>query len=213
MIFQDNVLRAYLKNVYFITGTALGGKTTVSRLLGKRHNIPVYDMDDHFPGHRALSDSLHQPSMNKVFRDADEFFGRSVEEYRQWLISNSREQLDFMVLDLIILSQNGRILCDCQLTTEEAAAITVPERTVYLLKDELNIAWEYANRPDHQPFNNYIRSATDYEKAQAVCNETLYSLNQPIIKAVKDSEWFWLERDPARTAEETADIIEKHFGW
>lgn len=33
MIFQDNVIKEYLKNVYFITGTPCGGKTTVSRAL------------------------------------------------------------------------------------------------------------------------------------------------------------------------------------
>ena len=101
MIIQDNVLKAYLKNVYFITGTHLGGKTTVSRILSDRHSIPVYDMDETFPVHQRISDSVHQPAMNQQFRDADEFFGRSVEDYRNWLIRNSREQLDFILLDLI----------------------------------------------------------------------------------------------------------------
>ncbi|XCP86497.1 AAA family ATPase [Roseburia hominis] len=44
MIFQDNVLKEYLKNVYFVTGTPCGGKTTVSRELAKRHNLVVYDI-------------------------------------------------------------------------------------------------------------------------------------------------------------------------
>ncbi|MBQ1445780.1 MAG: hypothetical protein IIZ14_00865, partial [Solobacterium sp.] len=79
MNIQDNVLKAYLKNVYFITGTHLGGKTTVSRILAERHHIPVYDMDDRFPFHQQISDPEHQPAMNQQFRDADEFFGRSVE--------------------------------------------------------------------------------------------------------------------------------------
>ena len=35
MIFQDNVIKEYLKNVYFITGTPCGGKTTVSRLAAR----------------------------------------------------------------------------------------------------------------------------------------------------------------------------------
>ena len=38
MIFQDNVIKEYLRNVYFITGTPCGGKTTISRELAKRHN-------------------------------------------------------------------------------------------------------------------------------------------------------------------------------
>ena len=39
MIIQDNALKAYLKNVYFITGTPCGGKTTISRALAQRHGL------------------------------------------------------------------------------------------------------------------------------------------------------------------------------
>lgn len=112
MIFQDNVIKAYLKNVYFITGTPCGGKTTISRELAKRHNLMLYDIDEQFPDHQQKSSPDFQPAMNKKFRDADEFFGRTVEEYKKWLIDNTREQLDFVVLDLIRLSRNQLVLCD-----------------------------------------------------------------------------------------------------
>lgn len=35
MILQDNIIKEFLKNVYFITGTPCGGKTTISRELAK----------------------------------------------------------------------------------------------------------------------------------------------------------------------------------
>lgn len=98
MIFQDNVIKKYLKNVYFITGTPCGGKTTISRELAKRYDFPVYDVDEQFANHQKISNTAFQPAMNKVFKDADEFFGRTVEEYKKWLIENTREQLDFMSL-------------------------------------------------------------------------------------------------------------------
>ncbi len=75
MIFQDNVIKEYLKNVYFITGTPCGGKTTVSRKLAKRHNLLVYDIDEQFAKHQKISTPDFQPSMNRVFKDADEFLG------------------------------------------------------------------------------------------------------------------------------------------
>ena len=71
MIFQDNVIKEYLKNVYFITGTPCGGKTTVSRALGKKYGIQVYDIDEMFPSHQLLSNAEHQPAMNRTFTDAD----------------------------------------------------------------------------------------------------------------------------------------------
>lgn len=213
MIFQDNIIKNLLKNVYFLTGTPCGGKTTVSRALGKKYNIPVYDIDEMFPYHQKLSNKEHQPAMNKSFKNADEFFGRSVEEYKNWLIQNTREQLDFVLMDLIQLSRNGMILCDCHLTMEEAEKITEPSRIVFLVKEPGALVDDYCNRPDHQGFSHFIHSATDFEKAKAICNETLYSLNKEHYEAIKKSSYFWLDREANRSVEETVSLVEKHFGW
>ena len=213
MILQDNVIKAYLKNVYFITGTPCGGKTTISRALGKKHNIPVYDIDEQFAIHQRMSDKAFQPAMNQDFADADAFFGRSVEEYRNWLLQNTREQLDFVLLDLIRLSQNGRILCDCHLTVEEAEKITDPSKIVFMLKEPRDLVDDYCNRPDHQGFSDFIHSTTNFEKAKTVCNETLRTLNEKRYNDIKNSRYFWLERDNDRSVEETVKLVEQHFGW
>ncbi len=212
MVFQDNVLKEYLKNVYFITGTPCGGKTTVSRALAQKHGLPVYDIDAHFDAHQALSDALSQPSMNKTFPDADAFFGRSVEEYEQWLTDNTREQLDFVLLDLIRLSQEQILLCDCHLTVEEAQKLTDPSRIVFLIKDPSDLIEDYRNRPDHQGFNRFINSASDPQKAKATCNATLRSLNEKRIAAIKASEYLWLERTETSRVEDTLRQVERHFG-
>ena len=213
MIFQDNVIKEYLRNVYFITGTPCGGKTTVTKALGKKYNIPVYVIDEQFTIHQLMSDPEHQPNMNKHFMDADEFFGRSVEEYRNWLLGNSREQLDYVLLDLIKLSQDRIILCDIHIVAEEALRITDPSRIAFLIKEPKDLVEEYSNRPDHQGFRDFIHSASDYEKAKATCNETLYSLNIERYNYIKSSGFFWLERDENRSVDETVALVEKHFGW
>ena len=212
MNIQDNVIKAYLKNVYFVTGTACGGKSTISRALAERHNLLLFDIDQRFDQHQQLSDPAFQPAMNKHFRDADEFFGRSVEEYRQWLLDNTREQLDFVLLDLIRLSQNQPVVCDCHLTLEQVGFLTDPSRVVFLLKEPSNIIEDYCNRPDHQGFNQFINSASDPAKAKATCNETLRSLNTDYYRAVKGSEYFWVERTPESTVQKTTQLVEEHFG-
>ena len=212
MIFQDNIIKKYLENVYFIAGTPCGGKTTVSRALSKKYGIPVYDIDERFEEHQRMSDPASQPSMNWQFKDADEFFGRSVEEYRSWLLKNTREQLDFVLLDLMRLSQNGKIICDCHLTLEQAAQVTEPSRMAFMIKKPENLVDEYCNRADHQGFSDFIHSATDVEKAKKTCNETLLSLNEKFYEDVKASEYFWLERDDKRSVEETAELVARHFG-
>lgn len=212
MEFQDNVIKEYLKNVYFITGTPCGGKTTISRELAKRHDLFIYDIDERFSGHQKISNSSYQPAMNKVFKDADEFFGRTVEEYKKWLIDNTREQLDFVLLDLIRLSQNQKVLCDCHLTMEQAEKFTEASRIVFLIKEPSNLVEDYCNRSDHQDFSNFINSATDVDKAKATCNATLTSLNEKTYHDIKESGYFWLERTPESTVDETTGKVERHFG-
>ena len=213
MIFQDNIIKQYLKNVYFVAGTPCGGKTTVTRALSKMYGIPVYDIDERFPEHQAMSDPVSQPSMNKNFRDTDEFFGRSVEEYKAWLLSNTREQLDFVLLDLMRLSKDQIILCDCHLTLEQAAQITDPSHVAFMLKKPENLVDEYCNRPDHQGFSDFIHSATDFEQAKATCNETLLSLNAKYYEDVKASGYFWLDRADGRSVTENAALTATHFGF
>lgn len=212
MIFQDNILKEYLRNVYFITGTPCGGKSTVSRALGKKHGIPVYDIDEQFSFHQSISDSEHQPNMNKGFKDADEFFGRSVEEYKAWLMGIMDEQLGFIILDLIKLSQNGPVICDCHLTMEQIERLSKSSRAAFMISDPTDLVETYCNRPDHQDFSNYIHSATDYEKAKKTCTQTLYELNMSKYNDIKNSDYFWLERDPGRSVDETVALVEKHLG-
>ena len=135
MIFQDNVMKEYLKNVYFITGTPCGGKTTLSRALAEKYGFELFDIDERFDEHKKISDPLFQPAMNTYFKSADEFFGRTVEEYKNWLLENTREQLEFVLLDLIRLSESKKVLCDCHLTVAQALAFSEPARVVFLIKD------------------------------------------------------------------------------
>lgn len=89
MIFQDNVIKEYLKNVYFITGTPCGGKTTVSRALAKKYGFELFDVDERFDEHKKMSNPLFQPAMNTYFNSADEFFGRKLDMNFDYLFRSS----------------------------------------------------------------------------------------------------------------------------
>ena len=151
--------------------------------------------------------------MNKVFQDADEFFGRTVDEYKKWLTENTREQLDFVLLDLISLSQHQIVLCDCHLTMEQAEQLTDVSRIAFLIKEPSNIIDDYCSHPDHQDFSNFINSASEPKKAKATCNETLKRLNENHYTAIRKSNYYWIERTPKSTVEDTVRKVERHFGF
>lgn len=89
MIYSDKYKKEQFKNVYFITGTATGGKTTISKALAEKYGWLRYDVDEEFDRHKSLSNSKDNPAMNKTFKNADEFFMRDVNEYEKWLKDNT----------------------------------------------------------------------------------------------------------------------------
>ena len=128
-------------------------------------------------------------------------------------MNNTREQLEFVLLDLIRLSENKKVLCDCHLTVAQALAFSEPARVVFLIKDPSNLVDEYGNRPDHQGFFQYLNSATDIEKAKQTVNITLYELNVNRIEEIKKQFFlFWIERTVDSTVESTLTCVEKHLG-
>lgn len=213
MEIQDNVLKEALKNVYFISGTACGGKSTIARELGKKHNILVYDIDQVFSEHRNISSEKNQPSMNQDFADADEYFDRSFDEYKEWLVKNKREQFDFVILDLIRLARHKKVICDCHMSTEQARHLTKPSHIAFLVRSPKNVIDDYCNGEDHTEFKEFIESTSDVSKAKDLCNQVLESINEEKYNDITESEFFWLQRDDTRNIQDTVEIIENHFGW
>ena len=54
-----------------------------------RYGFELFDVDERFDEHKKMSNPLFQPAMNTYFNSADEFLGRTVEEYKNWLLNNT----------------------------------------------------------------------------------------------------------------------------
>ena len=201
------------KNVYFITGTATGGKTTISKALAEKYGWLRYDVDVEFDRHQQLSNPIDQPNMNKTFKNADEFFLRDAAEYVQWLKDNTREQMEFILKDLKEISKSQKVVCDLHLTVEEADKIVNLNQIVFLIRESNeNIIDDYCNRKSHEGFNKFINSSTNPAKAKENCNNVLKIVNQERTKKIKNSKYLWIERNENSTVEKTLKTIEKHFG-
>ena len=200
------------KNVYFITGTATGGKTTISKALSEKYGYLRYDVDEEFDHHKLLSNPIDQPNMNKEFKNADEFFLRDKNEYIAWLVNNSNEQLEFVLNDLIELSKNQKVVCDLHLTVDEAREIADINQLVFLIReDNTNIIDDYINRKSHEGFKKFINSATNPEAAKKNCNEVLKTLNEKRCEDIRKSEYLYIERNNTSTVEQTLKLVEQQF--
>ena len=211
-IYLDKYKKEQFKNVYFITGTATGGKSTLARELCKRYGFYLYDVDQQFDRHKSLCTPNEKPNMHKTFKDADEFFLRPVKEYKQWLIDNSNEQLEFILDDIVELSKNQIVVCDLHLTVEQAREVVYNNQVVFLIRENnKNIIDDYCNRKDHQGFNNFINSASKPELAKSNCNQVLFEINEERCANIKNSEFLFVERNENSTVENTLKIVQNHF--
>lgn len=212
-IYLDRYKKEQFKNVYFITGTATGGKTTISKALADKYGWIRYDVDERFDEHKKRTNPVTEPNMNKSFKDADEFFMRDKNEYVAWLIDNSKEQLKFILEDLVELSKEQIVVCDMHLSVDEADEIADYNQVVFLIRENnSNIIDDYCNRKSHEGFRNFINSATSPVEAKRNCNEVLKTINEKRCKAIKNSNYFYIERNEMSTVENTLYQVEKHFG-
>ena len=86
MNIAENILKHNLQNVYFLTGTALAGKTTMSKILAEKHGFIRFNdnwHEDNFQVFRSICNEKHQPhsTKKKETTDWEAFFGRTVEEF------------------------------------------------------------------------------------------------------------------------------------
>lgn len=212
-LYLEKYKKEQFKNVYFITGTATGGKTTISKALAEKYGWLRYDVDEKFDEHKKLSNSKDKPNMNKIFRGADEFFLRDVNEYVQWLKDNSREQMEFILADLVELSKTQKVVCDLHLTIEEAEKLAYQNQIVFLIRENNdNIIDDYCNRKSHEGFNRFINSSSNPSKAKQNCNAVLRIINEERSNAIRNSKFLYIERNSKSTVENTLKIVEERFG-
>lgn len=212
MVIQDNVIKKYLKNVIFLSGEAYAGKTTIAKMLEKEFGIIRYREGDEWDRHFEFSDIEHQPAMN-YDRSSDwiRFFSQKPADYNKWLDDGLREQLDFMIMDLVKLSQNQKIIVDCCIPVEILKKITDYEQVVLLLAPIEMKREKYFDREDKSEVRDFILSFPNgIELLENVKNALVYN-GERKLKEMKNSGFKWFMREERDTLQETYEAVCQHF--
>lgn len=101
MDLPSNIIKHFLRNVYFVSGCACGGKSTISKYLSEKYKVVLYNWDERFPQHKEISDPSYQPYMNKEFRSWEEYFSRPPLEYAESIRKSMLEQVEIAIIELI----------------------------------------------------------------------------------------------------------------
>ena len=121
--------------------------------------------------------------------------------------------MEFILADLVELSKTQKVVCDLHLTVEEAGRLANRNQIVFLIRENNdNIIDDYCNRKSHEGFNRFINSSSNPNMAKQNCNEVLRIINEERCVAIRNSNFFYVERNENSTVENTLKQVEELFG-
>jgi len=219
MKIENNILKHYLRNVYFITGTAYAGKSTTVKMLADR-----YDMifcGENF--HSAVSDIVATPDAQpdicfmKSLTDWKEFVTRTPEEYARWMYSTGREAAEFEVAELIAISQDRKVIVDTNIPVDILKEISDYHHVAVMLSPQSMSVERFFDRsdPEKQFLLRVIESCEEPERVMENYRRGLALINsKENYDTYANSGFFTVVRQEsdADTREEVCDAIAKHFG-
>ena len=219
MKIDNNILKHYLKNVYFITGTSYAGKSTMATMLAERHGMLLCGENYHMEVSEVVATPETHPDLcyNRSLTDWRDFVTRTPEEYERWIYAVGREAAEFEVAHLIAVSQNQKVIVDTNIPLEILKEISDYSRVVVMLSPQSMSVERFFDRsdPDKQFLLSVIDSCDDPASVMENYRRGLARINsKEHYDEYANSGFFTVLREDngVDTKEETCHKIAKHFG-
>lgn len=216
---ENNILKHYLKNVYFITGTAYAGKSTTVKMLADRYNMIFCGENFHSVVSDVVATDDKQPDICflKNITDWKDFVTRSPEEYERWIYSTGKEAAEFEIAELISISKDKKVIVDTNIPVETLKEISDYNHVAVMLSPQSMSVDRFFDRSDPEKLFllNVINSCENSEEVMENYRQGLALINsQKHYDEYAQSGFFTIVRqdDGKDTREEVCDIIAKHFG-
>ena len=205
MKIENNVLKHYLKNVYFITGTAYAGKSTAVKMLSERFGMIFCGENYHMAVSEIAATPKTHPDLcyNRMLTDWREFVKRSPEEYERWMYSVGREAAEFEVAELISISRDRKVIVDTNIPIDLLKEISDYDHVAVMLS------------PRSMSVERFFDSCVDPEAVMENYRQGLARINsREHYDEYLNSGLFTVVRedDGRDTREEVCDSIARHFG-
>lgn len=219
MKIENNILKYYLRNVYFITGTAYAGKSTTVKMLAERFDMILCGENYH----SAVSDIIAEPDRQpdicylNSLTDFRDFVSRPPEEYERWVYSVAREAAEFEVAELISLPRDRKVIVDTNIPLDVLREISDYSRVAVMLSPQSMSVERFFDRGD--PEKLFILDTINGCDDPGAVMEN-YRRGLELINSKKhydeyaQSGFFTVVRedDGKDTREEVCDTIARHFG-
>ena len=219
MKIENNILKHYLKNVYFITGTAYAGKSTTVKMLAERYDMICCGENYHMAVSEIVATPETHPDLcyNRSLTDWKDFVTRTPEEYERWLYAVGREAAEFEVAELITISQDKKVIVDTCIPIDILKEITDYDHVAVMLSPQSMSVERFFDRsdPEKQFLLNVIDSCDDPAAVMENYRQGLARINsKEHYDEYANSGFFTVMREDngLDTRKQVCDMIAKHFG-
>ena len=219
MKIENYILKHYLKNVYFITGTAYAGKSTMVKMLSEKYDTIFCGENYHCEITNEVADSEIHPDLcyMKTMKDWKEFVTRRPEEYERWIFGVGREAAEFEVAELIAISRDKKVIVDTNIPIDVLREISDYNHVVVMLAPQSMSVDRFFDRsdPEKQFLLSVIDGCEDSEAVMKNYREGLARINsREHYDELANSGFYTIVRedDGRDTREDVCEKIAKHFG-
>lgn len=218
MIIENNILKHYLRNCYFINGTAYAGKSTMCALLAERFDM--IHCEENYNLDTILSIATPEKQPNICYFNTkpswEHFVCRNPDEYEAWIDGSNNELIGFEIAELIRISSDKKVIVDTNIPCEILREISDYNRVAIMLSSQVNSVDRFFDREDSEKqfLLSVINNLPDSDAALQNFRECIARINSSErYNAFKESGFFTLERD--ENEEDTKELmltkLAKHF--
>lgn len=216
---SGNLLRHYLRNVYFISGHSCAGKSTMASMLSERYGMLLCGENYHDAFPREKLSRWQQPALSyfDTMSGWQEWLSMTPEEHWNWTQAVSRECVEVEILELLTRAAGGgKIIADTNIPPDILREISDYGHVAILLCEPPDICTTHffkRDDPDKKFMLEQIKRAPDPDAALENFNAwALY--HPPVEMDWQHTGFFTYTRSDfdSDTREEMLGILAAHFG-
>ena len=139
---SDNIIRHYLRNVYFINGHSYAGKSTMVRMLAERYDMVHCGENYNDVFQREKLSRWKQPGLCyfDTMSGWEEWLNMTPEEHWNWTQQVSRECVEIEIMELAARAAGGRkVIVDTNMPVEVLREISDYDHVAIMLCDPPDI--------------------------------------------------------------------------